>query len=127
MVTPKTYPRARHVSETDHTWIVDPNDVWTVPSDDVRFELTQRDAGGGWKVTATVRGLAMDKDGTIYGLRTMSDVQENGYFLDGRVSIDGVRRKAFTSDALFLDASGKLVKIAVLHVITTQPAEVEAS
>lgn len=115
-----TYPKAQVVSATDSTWTVEPNDVWTVPDHDVRFELEPRDAGGGWQVTKSVRALAIDKDGTIYGLRTMSDVRENGYFLEGRVSIDGVKRKAFTSDKLFLNAAGDLVKIAVLHVITTK-------
>jgi hypothetical protein len=51
----------------------------------------------------------------LHGLRTMSRPRESGYVLEGQVSIDGKKRRAFTSSALFL-VGGKLVDVAILYV-----------
>lgn len=52
----------------------------------------------------------------VIGYRTLTEVSESGYTLVGRVSVHGLKRRAFTSDMLVLDAAGKLRKVAILYV-----------
>jgi hypothetical protein len=53
---------------------------------------------------------------TIFGVRTLTDVVEQGYDLSGRVSVNGRKYRAFTSSALMRKPDGKLVNVAVLHL-----------
>ena len=51
---------------------------------------------------------------TLYGIRTLSDIKQSGYHLDGRVSINGKKYSAFSSDILW-SVDGKLVATAVIY------------
>lgn len=51
---------------------------------------------------------------TVYGMRTLSNVKQSGYELEGYVSIKGKKYPAFTSSQLF-EVEGNLINIAVIH------------
>ena len=51
---------------------------------------------------------------TIIGIRTLSNVRQGGYHLEGYVSIKGKKYSAFTSSQLF-EIEGKLIDVAVIH------------
>lgn len=81
---------------------------------------------GAWGVPISIRAVAMECDGfdahstmirpRVIGLRTMHDLRESGYSTDGRVSVRGVKRSAFTSDLLYQRPDGTLGKCAIIHV-----------
>ncbi len=51
---------------------------------------------------------------TVYGNRTMTNVRQSGYELEGYVSIKGRKYSAFTSSQLF-DINGHLVNVSIIH------------
>lgn len=53
---------------------------------------------------------------TLYGWRIMCDLKEAGYHLEGRCSIAGRKRSAFTSSQLWQLPDGTLLDTAVIHV-----------
>ena len=56
---------------------------------------------------------------TLHGDRTLSNPRQGGYELEGHVSIDGVKRSAFTSSIMFeIQETGQLVNVAVIHART---------
>lgn len=57
---------------------------------------------------------------TFYGKRTMTYPKESGYVLEGRASVLGRKRRAFTSSSL-IDIDGTLVEIATVHVCIDKP------
>ena len=52
---------------------------------------------------------------TVYGLRTMTNIRQSGYDLEGYVSINGKKYSCFTSSQLFELENGKLINVAVIH------------
>ena len=52
---------------------------------------------------------------TAYGIRTLSAPRQSGHELEGRVSVNGIRRRGFSSSQLF-EVDGKLVDVAIIHV-----------
>ena len=50
----------------------------------------------------------------FYAVRTLTDTRESGYAQDGRVSLNGRKLSAFTSDALFELPDGRLISAAVI-------------
>jgi len=50
---------------------------------------------------------------TIFGPRTMTNVRQGGYELEGFVSIKGKKYTCFTSSKLF-EVEGKLINVAVI-------------
>lgn len=58
---------------------------------------------------------------TLYGWRTLTDLQQSGYALDGRCSIGGRKRSAFTSSQLWQLPDGQLIETAVIHVRPLKP------
>jgi hypothetical protein len=52
---------------------------------------------------------------TAYGIRTLSGVKQEGYCLEGRVSVNGKKVRGFTSSQLFRLPDGKLVNVATIH------------
>ena len=50
----------------------------------------------------------------FYSVRTLTDPRQNGYAMDGRVSLNGRKLSAFTSDALFELPDGRLISAAVI-------------
>jgi len=51
---------------------------------------------------------------TVYGIRTMTNLRQSGYELEGYVSINGKKHTCFTSSELF-EVNGKLINVAVIH------------
>lgn len=100
-----------------------------VPIDEngeVRFQMEER---GPWRMLSKITALAISREFgdefrprtpaqsgvTVYGVRSMSDPRQDGYEVEGHVSIGGKRRSAFTASQMFL-VEGRLVDVAVLHV-----------
>lgn len=52
----------------------------------------------------------------LHGVRTLTNVRESGYELEGRVSINGKKYRAFTSSELMQRPGGQLVSVGVLHI-----------
>ncbi len=107
-------PQAKH---TGGSWTLAPNDVWNIPDvpiSEVHFEI--RHTRFPFASVQGVTGLAMDGDGYVYGIRALTHCRESGYQIEGQVSIDGRKVRAFTSDALFQRADGSLVSVAKLYV-----------
>lgn len=55
---------------------------------------------------------------TLYGDRQLLDVRQSDYHLEGRVSLDGKKYRAFTSDVLFELPDSTLVSVAVIYAVT---------
>ena len=51
---------------------------------------------------------------TLYGIRTLSDIKQSGYHLDGRVSINGKKYSAFSSSILW-SVDSRLIQTAVIY------------
>jgi hypothetical protein len=90
---------------------------------------------GPWHICDQLRGLAVSaewKEGptypqidayTLHGDRSLLNPRQSGYQMEGSVSVDGRRFRAFTTDTLFQLPCGKLVSVACLHVCKNpQPA-----
>lgn len=58
---------------------------------------------------------------TLHGDRTMYAPREAGHNLEGRVSIDGRKRSAFTSSIMFELPDGRLINVACIHARGDQP------
>jgi hypothetical protein len=83
---------------------------------------------GPWKVPIKIVALAASytwkNDGygdfiesvTLYGKRTLCNVKESGYDLEGIVSIKGVKRRAYTSSIMFELPDGRLYNVATIQV-----------
>ena len=50
----------------------------------------------------------------FYPIRTLTDTRQNGYAVDGRVSLNGKKHSAFTTDTLFQLPDGRLISAAVI-------------
>jgi len=50
----------------------------------------------------------------LHGCRTLSNPKQNGYFLDGYVSVGGKKYSAFTGSQLF-EVDGKLIDVATIQ------------
>jgi hypothetical protein len=50
----------------------------------------------------------------FYPIRTLTDTRQNGYAMDGRVSLNGRKHSAFTTDQLFELPDGRLISAAVI-------------
>jgi hypothetical protein len=53
----------------------------------------------------------------VYGVRTLTNVRQSGYELEGRVSVGGKQYRGFTSSQLFELPDGKLVNMATIHAV----------
>lgn len=97
----------------------------TDTADEIRGELK---TFGPWRIPISYRALTTssrwdDTRGytialsqTFFGPRTMTNVHQSGYVLEGRVSVNGRKHRAFTSSQLFELPSGRLVNVATIHV-----------
>ena len=65
-------------------------------------------------------GYSRPKDVTVYGLRTLSKPNSSGHELEGKVSLNGQRWRAFTSSQLFELPDKRLVNVATVHVCIGQ-------
>ena len=82
---------------------------------------------GPWSIPISYKALCMSMVNTYpdfpsithskisYGIRTLTNLRQSGYELEGRVSINGKKYSAFTSSQLFELPDGKLIDVAVIH------------
>ncbi len=99
----------------------------TIEKGELRGELKTI---GPWSIPVSYKALAISRAYTpedkrrysaecdevvAYGMRALSALREDGYCLDGRVSINGKKYRGFTSSQLF-EIDGKLVDVATIHV-----------
>jgi hypothetical protein len=103
--------------------VVPDNDIWNVPDEDQPFEIEH----GRFPFASIIklRGLAMTPGGKIFGMRSLTDMREDGYVMRGRVSIEGKKYPAFTTDRIFCNSSGKLINVAILYVCNIDPTNAE--
>ena len=97
-------------------WKLEPNDVWSVPDDVAEVPFQMERWPGYHAPLKSVRGIAMDEQGCVYGPRVLSGAREMGHCLEGRVSIGGQKYRAFTSSRLFERPDGSLVDVGILYV-----------
>jgi len=82
---------------------------------------------GPWQIAVSARGLVIDFDHdknkedhcqplTVYGKRTMTNWKQCGYEAEGKVSLNGKKRRVFTSSKLFRMPDGSLLSAGVLHL-----------
>ena len=84
--------------------------------DERRLNIETR---GPWSVIIKCSGLCMRTDfetgeHTIYGQRTLTNVRQSGYELEGRVAIGGKKYSAFTSSHLFELENGHLISVGII-------------
>jgi hypothetical protein len=93
-----------------------------IEAQDTRGEL---ETFGPWSLPVRFRALAVSyvfspnhwaETVTLYGLRTMGKLRESGYCLEGRVSVEGRKRRGFTSSQLWQLLDGRLIETATIHV-----------
>lgn len=98
-------------------WKLPANEVWNLPerpTNEVRFDITT--TGSGWNLITGIKGLAVDRDGKVWGWRALSNPKESGYVQEGTVSIAGQKVRAFTSSQLFEREDGSLCDVAILYL-----------
>lgn len=109
---------ATHITDADALYYLGADALAT---GERRFETETR---GPWSLISQCRGLAVtverDAHGyvthyIVYGDRALTSPREAGYRLEGRVSINGTKRTAFTSSTLFELPDGRLINVAVLY------------
>lgn len=78
---------------------------------------------GPWQLITKIEGLAIVTSKTengynfqLYGKRTLTNVKESGYEMEGRVSINGKKHRAFTTSYLFQLPDDILINISCLYV-----------
>jgi hypothetical protein len=96
-----------------------------IAADEVRGEMQVR---GPWSTPVSYKAICVSMkrgvlpghysesvtEKTVYGVRSLSNLKQSGYCLDGTVSINGRKYKAFTSSELF-EVNGRLINVAVIH------------
>jgi len=75
--------------------------------------------GGPWDTIVGYRALCVRQDFstgdiTIYGYRRLQNIGQSGYELEGEVSINDIKRSAFTSSHLFELENGHLIDVAII-------------
>ena len=85
---------------------------------------------GPWHTLSSYRALAVEQTdenldtshyetyrttAVIHGPRQLFNARESGYDLEGKVSINGEKLRAFTSTMMF-EVDGKLVDVAIIYV-----------
>jgi hypothetical protein len=79
---------------------------------------------GPWQLPVSFRALCMSREwgeyssvtsAKAYGIRTLSAPRQEGYVLEGTVSVNGRKVRGFTSSQLFELPDGKLVNVATIH------------
>ena len=102
-----------HRDERTYAWVLPANDIWSVPEGGYDFEY---EPSGAYSTYPRMRGLVMDLDGRVFGVRALTELRPDGYVSRGRVSIGGEKYPAFTGKRMFHDPSGTIVDVAVLLV-----------
>jgi len=93
-----------------------------------RFDMTHR---GPWHICTSLAAIVEHSEygdfsqvtrARFWPVRRMSAPRENGYAMEGQVSIGGRKIPAFTSSQLFELPDGRLIDVATLHLCHRTPA-----
>ena len=89
-----------------------------IDSGTVRGEMKTR---GPWHTPVSYRALVERVDfatgrASFWSARTLTDLRQNGYAMDGRVSLGGRKVSAFTSSYLFEIEDGRFFETATIFV-----------
>ena len=97
-------------------WTLPENPIWNVPEDlgEVRFKY---ETVGPWQILVRLHGLAVGRNGQVYGMRSLQKREEVGYTLHGTVSVGGRTLRAYTTSQMFQRPDRSLVEVAVLRVV----------
>jgi hypothetical protein len=126
----KSKPVLSLVEQSPGTFIVPPelvNELFT--SEEIlkgESRLTVKTVGS-WQVPVSAFGLVVSFDHEaskkaqgqplfVYGKRTLTNWKQCGYEAEGKVSINGKKRRAFTSSKLFRLPDNSLLSAQVLHL-----------
>ena len=119
---------------TGGSWKLPHNDVWNIPSKDVggdvHLETTYSD--GPFHTITKLSGLVIScefydrcptrsRKHRVYGHRSLTNLRESGYQMEGQVSLGGKKYSAFTSSQLFEREDGSLVDVGVIFVRMSDP------
>lgn len=83
------------------------------------------EAYGPWSIPVRYKAPAVSytwgeystvKEVTLHGKRTLGDLKQSGYSLEGRVSVNGSKKRGFTSSQMWELPDGRLIETAVIHV-----------
>jgi len=96
-------------------WRVPENPLWNPPQEDQALE-SNAPLWPTWIQPTSLRGLVVDLEGRIYGVRAMHDLRQDGYAMRGRVSLGGRKFPAFTGSRLFVHPDGSLVNVSCLMI-----------
>ena len=103
---------------------------WGIPSDDIDKGKSRGNLQtiGPWQIPLSYRALAVSarwdsskgyttvKSKTVFGVRSLSACRQEGYCLEGRVSVNGKTYRGFSSSQLFELPEGKLIDVAIVFV-----------
>ena len=117
-------------------WTLPKNDIWNIPDDVNTVEFDVEYTRMPFRTISKVRGLVTSCEFVgrcpiisgkhrVYGVRTLTDLREGGYQLEGRVSLGGKKYSAFTSSQLFEREDGSLVSVSVIFVRMNDPENKE--
>lgn len=96
--------------------------------DEIRGEIKTR---GAWRLLVNYKAMCIDTlyintDGaikptevTFFGMRTMTNIRQSGYNIEGYVSIKGKKYTCFDSSVL-IDVNGKLINVACISARYTK-------
>jgi len=115
-MTDITYQKSEYGTCARLTWnqFYELFDAQDLVKGEKRGHLTTR---GPWGIPVSYKALAVNtRDGVIYGYRTLSNVKQLGYELEGKVSIQGKKRRGFSSSLLIELPDGQLFSAAIIYV-----------
>lgn len=107
------------------SWRLPRNNIWNIPdppTSKVRFQYEKQTEYVRYVGTSILRGLVVDNQGCVYGMRNLLDRRPEGYAIHGRVSIGGKKHGAFTSSRTFERQDGSLVNTEVLILVRDLPS-----
>ena len=93
--------------------------VWSIPAPPVHEVRGEMNTVGPWQIVMGYRALAVDKHGRVFGVCSLDKPRDSSGCLEGKVSIEGKKYRAFTSSRLFRRADGSLCDVATLYVCGT--------
>lgn len=100
----------------DVAWKLPQNDIWNLPDEVAEVRAETLLTAGPFASIISYRAVAVDSNGGVYGVRTLSRVSEDGYTVAGKVSIGGKKYRGFSSSQLFEREDGSLCDVAVIRV-----------
>ena len=111
----KAVPYAQ-ATYSDGCWHLSENSVWNLPAEGDALHLEVKHGPFPFASIASIRGVAISKRGKVFGIRTLSNIREDGYAHIGRVSLGGKSYRAFTDSRLFKRSDGTFINVREIYV-----------